>query len=611
MCHRTHPVGRSNRATCNHLVDKAESVGAESAAFTRTVRGRSASNRYWELAVSISMVSSGGPDPTPPPWQHCDYGNEAGEPDECHGSAVAPYGRCLQHLDAATRSAYLASLSPGSDIDHRGTHLSPALLNELLTALQDPATGRPQFGHAWFGMATFTGDTRFANAMFAGQAQFSMATFTDLAAFHGVFFASSAAFDRVTFAGVTSFARATFAGSALFGATFNDTAWFGEATFHRGVDFRGSVFEKVTNLGPLVCAGTVNLSVTEFRGPMAAELAAHRVLCFRTRWAATAALRLRYATVDLTDAVLEYPLTITSARTAFGRSPGEIMYEARLMGLATRARVASVSGTSAAHLVLSDLDLSTCQFAGTYNLDQLQMDGGCSFASAPSGVRRRGALLTKWTSRQALAEEHHWRFTRGQPGWTAAPGTGIREEPVGPAELTRMYRQLRKSFEDAKNEPDAADFYYGEMEMRRLDPARPRGERRLLALYWALSGYGLRASRALGWLLSAMTATVLLMMLWGIPKEAPNPQSAGTLTGRHLTLSTDTPDPVYPAGPLMARLTEQRFDKSLRIVINSVVFRSSGQDLTTAGTYIEMLSRVGEPTLLGLAVLAVRGRVKR
>jgi hypothetical protein len=42
-----------------------------------------------------------------------------------------------------------------------------------------------------------------------------------------------------------------------------------------------------------------------------------------------------------------------------------------------------------------------------------------------------------------------------------------------------------------------------------------------------------------------------------------------------------------------------------------VVFRSAGQDLTTAGTYIEMGSRITEPVLLGLAVLAIRNRVKR
>ncbi|MFF9113529.1 MULTISPECIES: hypothetical protein [unclassified Streptomyces] len=42
-----------------------------------------------------------------------------------------------------------------------------------------------------------------------------------------------------------------------------------------------------------------------------------------------------------------------------------------------------------------------------------------------------------------------------------------------------------------------------------------------------------------------------------------------------------------------------------------MVFRSGGQDLTTAAAHIEMASRVTEPVLLGLAVLAVRNRVKR
>jgi hypothetical protein len=62
---------------------------------------------------------------------------------------------------------------------------------------------------------------------------------------------------------------------------------------------------------------------------------------------------------------------------------------------------------------------------------------------------------------------------------------------------------------------------------------------------------------------------------------------------------------------LTERVTAERFEKALRVVINSVAFRSSGQDLTTVGTYTEMASRLAEPVLLGLAVLAVRTRVKR
>ncbi|MFJ9245562.1 hypothetical protein [Streptomyces sp. NPDC101776] len=58
-------------------------------------------------------------------------------------------------------------------------------------------------------------------------------------------------------------------------------------------------------------------------------------------------------------------------------------------------------------------------------------------------------------------------------------------------------------------------------------------------------------------------------------------------------------------------MTSERFEKSARVVINSVVFRSSTQSLTTAGTYTEMLSRLVEPALLGLGALAIRGRVRR
>jgi len=59
------------------------------------------------------------------------------------------------------------------------------------------------------------------------------------------------------------------------------------------------------------------------------------------------------------------------------------------------------------------------------------------------------------------------------------------------------------------------------------------------------------------------------------------------------------------------RFTTARTHKAADVVINSVVFRSSGQQLTTVGRYTEMASRFTEPILLALALLAVRGRVKR
>ncbi|MEU9487446.1 hypothetical protein AB0D83_27940 [Streptomyces decoyicus] len=117
--------------------------------------------------------------------------------------------------------------------------------------------------------------------------------------------------------------------------------------------------------------------------------------------------------------------------------------------------------------------------------------------------------------------------------------------------------------------------------------------------------------RALGWLLVSMTATVPAMMLWGLPQDDPKPTSHGTFTDRSITMTTDTPDAVNPDESYRERLSTERFEKSLRVVINSVIFRSSGQDLTTTGLYTEMASRLTEPVMLGLAILAIRGRVKR
>lgn len=147
--------------------------------------------------------------------------------------------------------------------------------------------------------------------------------------------------------------------------------------------------------------------------------------------------------------------------------------------------------------------------------------------------------------------------------------------------------------------------------MRRHDKTgTTKGERRLLWGYWLLSGYGLRASRAFTWLLAATTLTVLLLMGVGLPTHDPGPATTGSLHGSQISLKTSTPDPALQGG-WPQRMTCSRAEKATRVVVNAVVFRPSGQNLTTVGTYIEMVSRLLEPTLLGLGVLAIHGRIKR
>ncbi|WP_234319481.1 pentapeptide repeat-containing protein [Streptomyces sp. NRRL S-237] len=557
-----------------------------------------------------------------------------------------PYAECLAHLSDSHCATYLASLGPGSDLDHRGASLTEDLLSRLLDAVRDPVTQRPLLGVARFDAARFLGDADFDGSHFSNEAGFEQAVFLGLARFAATKFGGDSQFERARFCGAqfrearfdgdawfgearfadeVRFDRTRFSGHARFGlvsfmgntafdgAQFLGNVGFQGATFGGHAWFDGARFERDARLGPLVCAGSLDLSAVVFAAPVVIEAAARRVWCTRTRWEATAVLRLRYATIDLSESVLAHPLTITAQAAPFNDRTGTGRTEAALdesdLGEHdAQVRMASLRGVDAAHLALHNVDLTRCLLSGAIHLDQLRLEGECPLALPPAGIRRRGRIPMRWTKRRTLAEEQHWRAAQGCDAWTAAPaGVKVLEPPA----LAALYRQLRKSFEDRKNEPDAADFYYGEMEMRRHDLKRPGAERTLLTLYWAVSGYGLRASRALAWLLGAMAATMLVVMLWGLPKEDARPGPTNSATNLGISRANSTADPINPDGPLAQRMTSERFEKSARVVINSVVFRSSTQSLTTSGTYAEMLSRLVEPALLGLAALAVRGRVKR
>ncbi|MEU3855699.1 pentapeptide repeat-containing protein [Streptomyces sp. NPDC029554] len=504
----------------------------------------------------------------------------------------------------------------------------------------------------WFSGASFAGSALFGGATFASEALFGISTFFDATLFCGPSFTDPASFGEVSFngtvrfggasfSGTTSFSRASFSGAAQFGrtsfagdaffngaslagdarfdeASFSGETWFHKATFSGDACFKGTQFEAATRLGPLACGRRVTLDGAVFGQPVTLEIAARWVSCARTRWASTATLHLRYAELDLRDAVLEYPVVVSARPTPFPlphQRTDDTLPETELSDQTPGVGLTTLGGIDAAHLALHDIDLSGCRFAGAVHLDQLKVDGWCTFASTPTSWYWR--FPWRWSPRNTLAEEHHWRIRNAAhpeqatvQGWRPPPADA---PELRPAAVAALYRQLRKSLEDGRNEPDAADFYYGECEMRRHDVTRPRGERALLIAYWALSGYGLRATRALVWLGAAMVATIAVMVLWGLPADGPKPTTTGreVAVSQQIVLITDTPAPVNPTGPLTERVTTERFEKALRVVINSVVFRSSGQDLTTAGTYTEMTSRLAEPVLLGLAVLAVRSRVKR
>jgi hypothetical protein len=331
--------------------------------------------------------------------------------------------------------------------------------------------------------------------------------------------------------------------------------------------------------------------------------------------------------VDLSGAVLLAPTTVVTEPAPFtlgGGASATVLPDPAGVDGDRPVRVTGLRGADAEMLALGDTDLGECRFAGVHHLDRIRLDGRTTFGTPPAGARRWG-VLPRWTRRRVVAEEQHWRAARTPDpalppdevaararGWARGPGHPDPALTPDPADVAAVYRQLRKAFEDGKDEPGAADFYYGEMEMRRHDPDGPLGERALLWLYWAASGYGLRASRALAWLGVAVAVTMLALMAWGVPGTDPRPvtEAVPVAAGQPARWVTDTPDPEL-ALPWAERFTAGRAEKAARVVINSVVFRSGPSSVTAAGTYIEMVTRFLTPVLLVLALLAVRGRVKR
>jgi uncharacterized protein YjbI with pentapeptide repeats len=532
---------------------------------------------------------------------------------------------CLAHASDRDRDSALSVINKSGIVDGRGVRFTNALLEQILAAAPRADNGKAAFKASMFDWATFTGDARFEGATFIGDARFYEATFSSNARFAGATFRGNAWFEGVTFRGdawfegatftgeTASFGEATFNSDAMFrGATFKRSTWFEAATFvgdarfdwvafHGPAEFGRTRFEQARDIGPLLAYRGLVLDDAEFAKRVQIEVSASGVCCRRARFPSGVQFRLRWARVVLDDADLPAPSLLSGiprltgdglaaqenriARAWRRRLCEEIFEQPQLVSL----RRANVAG-----LGLSNVAVSDCRFTGAHNLDMLRLESDVSFATTPIpffGLGRR-----TWHGRQVIAEERAWRAGRRHPwGWTAPPWLdwlGERPKKLDPGQIADLYRALRKGREDIKDEPGAADFYYGEMEMRRRArplsvgnadgqpsaPSRGRVERGIVTAYWLVSGYGLRAWRAVACLAVITALFAVAFHLVGFAKP-PQPVSCWTslLYAFRATLS----------------LTD------------------SDVQLTAWGQLLQGLLRLTGPVLFGLALLALRGRVKR
>ena len=245
--------------------------------------------------------------------------------------------------------------------------------------------------------------------------------------------------------------------------------------------------------------------------------------------------------------------------------------------------IESMNAADAGSFRLSGISLANCLINKADRVDQMRVDRTVQF-------RRPPRLLSR---RKCTYDEVAWRSRNGRmrrfwlpPNSTLRKGTGISERhlheipDIGAAAVAGIYGALRSGLEHVGNGGEAGDFYYGEMEMRRLDRGGSWTDRLILTLYWITSGYGLKAWRALFCLAGTISIIGPLISRYGYPTPTTG-ERPGWVDGMLYALQTSVPSSGVSA------------------------------DLTRVGVLLDVLVSILVPVLFALGVLAVRSRVRR
>jgi uncharacterized protein YjbI with pentapeptide repeats len=602
---------------------------------------------------------------------------------------------CWAHDDKVAKTT-LRQLSEGADLDARGILITPELLDRILSAAPRRTKLVPKFANVDFDGATFEGEASFDMVVFEGRASFYRAVFESVTTITGVF-KNVTNFSKATFKGGVVFTDTTFQQDATFSeAAFRDWVAFDEVIFEAAALFDGATFQTARQFGPVLVRNQLDLDEAIFRERVQIEATAALVSTRRVRFLAGAQLRLRWAMVVLEDTDFAASSILTGVprlsepfdNDQFDEDRFASAWRAQLPPMGRREgrpRLLSLRRADVAGLTMANVDLRACRFLGAHNLDKLRIESEDSFHYTPHPGWTQAGF---WATRQTIAEEHHWRSQHDTPsnrkGWyppECQPPDWLddTEQAPEPVEIAGLYRSLRKGREDSKDEPGAADFYYGEMDMRRqvkhqqardawmrqeadsetadASVRRARGRRgwgrwataqtehTILWLYWAVSGYGLRAWRALAAFLALLIVFAMLFVWIGFAQEVA-PTAAGATAASQTPTTTmqlpnsSTPITRYPGATATTGLARESTSTTLRTFTSSTapsapssatpaadtsfvgalaygartvigLGREPQPRLTRWGDAFQILLRLLGPVLLGLAILSIRGRVKR
>jgi hypothetical protein len=178
------------------------------------------------------------------------------------------------------------------------------------------------------------------------------------------------------------------------------------------------------------------------------------------------------------------------------------------------------------------------------------------------------------------------------------------------AAVERVYRGLRASHEGRKDHPRAGDFYFAEMEMRRLAAASGRPGQTfgsLTAWYGLLSGYGERWLHSLAVFVGVWLFWAVLYLAAGLLVKVPT-VSEGTGLLQTGTLFVGLSSASAPAS------LPERYAHALlhSFLVATLIGRDVyAQPANALGQACQTVQIILGPLLFGLTGLAIRRRFQR
>ena len=328
-------------------------------------------------------------------------------------------------------------------------------------------------GVASFSEAEFGGPADFRSAKFGGSAYYTLAEFGSAASFSSAKFGGGAFFSSAKFGSGAFFRSAKFGGSASFGfAKFGGSADFSSAEFGGGASFSSAEF-----------GGDASFHLAEFGGD-----ASFRIAKFDGE-------------THFTDTKFEAHL----------RFDGVVVLKSLIFTSCTcneKVGFRNVLQTSASRLSIHRTNLCNWTFLDT-DLRDIDFDD-ISFVPRDklNADKRQVKRLALHDETQIVVRELTWRnltlrslrfirilFRRKKKFYEILNTDFIKRRNEFSARVERLYRHLKFNLETNKDYAFAGQFYFGEMEMKRL---QKRWYRQLpFLIYKGMSGYGERYIRAL------------------------------------------------------------------------------------------------------------------